>query len=792
MHHTSLDRVLSAVARVGVFIVPFIPLIVASPLFFPFITGKGFTFRIIVEVIFAVWLLLALRSPHFRPKGSLLLWSVLAFVGVVFVADIFAVSPFKAFWSNFERMEGFITLAHLLLYFLVTTSVLNEEKWWHRFFATSIGVSVFLSIYGLLQLAGKIVINQGGVRLDGTFGNAAYFAGYMLFHVFLVLFLLSRTYAFDKRKEQRLFIPSLLASVVSFVLFLAVWIFSENTVDGGTRVFFSLLTLAAPLGAYLFWRGTDGVVTLLLCTAGLLQMFSLYHTATRGAGIGLIIGLFLSLLLIAVLPHKDRLLRYLAMGSCIALLLFVGAVYKAKDTEFVKNTEALTRFASISTKDAAPRFMVWGMAWEGFQERPLLGWGQEGFNYVFNKYYNPNMWSQEQWFDRTHNIFLDWLISAGALGLFTYLSLFAFLLWYLWFGKPNDSGVAFSFAEKSFFTGLLASYFVHNFFVFDNLISYILFFSVIAFIHTHYSKPIPTLEKLPHLSHDQGLSIAGGFITVGLIFCIYFLNGRPIEVASALISGLRPQEKGITENLRNYKEAFARETIGSQEVAEQAIQASLTVAAAPSIPEPIKAEFVSFALQAMNREIERAPEDARLRMFIGGSFNRLGRYQEALPHLEKGHASSPTKQTLSFELSNTYLSVGRQKEAAAMLREQYENAPEFILARIAYAVALVYAGDYKLADMLMASEIPAGQSDEQLVKAYYQMKQYPKVISLLKLRLVLRPDDPQTHVSLAAAYVSNGNRNEAIAELQKAIDLNPEFKKQGEFYINEIKAGRNP
>ena len=60
------------------------------------------------------------------------------------------------------------------------------------------------------------------------------------------------------------------------------------------------------------------------------------------------------------------------------------------------------------------------------------------------------------------------------------------------------------------------------------------------------------------------------------------------------------------------------------------------------------------------------------------------------------------------------------------------------------------------------------------------------------MKLEQKPDDPQLHVSLAAAYLSNGNRKESIAELQKAIELNPDFKKQGEFYIGEIRAGRNP
>jgi hypothetical protein len=52
------------------------------------------------------------------------------------------------------------------------------------------------------------------------------------------------------------------------------------------------------------------------------------------------------------------------------------------------------------------------MALKGIAERPVLGWGQENFNYVFNKYYNPQMFGQEEWFDRTHNVVLDWLIAG--------------------------------------------------------------------------------------------------------------------------------------------------------------------------------------------------------------------------------------------------------------------------------------------------------------------------------------------------------------------------------------------
>ena len=717
---TVLDKTFLWITRIGVFLIPFVPLVISGSMFFPFITGKNFAFRIIVEIIFAAWLLLALRQAQYRPKKSFLLWGVLAFVGIVLVADIFAENPFKAFWSNFERMEGFVTLIHLLAYFLVASAVLNTEKLWHRFFATSVAVSAFLGIYGILQLMGKIVINQGGVRLDGTFGNAAYFAGYMLFHIFLTLFLIFR-------------------HRVSLTLR---WLY------GG---------------------------------AILLQLVALYFTATRGAFIGLVSGLFLTTLIVSIAEKKDGRLRTTAIVSMVFLVLVVGTLFIGKGHPWIKDNQTLSRFASISRSDAGPRFMVWGMAFEGFKEHPILGWGQEGFNYVFNKYYNPNMWAQEQWFDRTHNIFFDWLIAAGILGLLAYLSLFFFLLRYVWWGKPSGAE-PFTIAERSILTGLIVAYFAHNFFVFDNIGSYILFFSLLAFAHARFGETSPRVEKFAVVGNESVHSYTiGSIVLIMLVASIYFLNVRGIFSARDLISGLRQQPGGPLENLKFYQTTAARNVVGSQETAEQLMQAAMTVIGGQNVPEETKSQFLSTSVSVMEKEIERAPNDARLRVFIGTFFNRLQRFSDSIPHLEKAHALSPTKQTITFELASAYLNVGKIDDAVTILKNAHESALEFTTARITYAVALIYAKQFAQAEEILTA-IPekARIMDENIVKAYFAVKAYDRVLAIWKARVALSPNDPQVHVSLAAAELLNNNRSQAIIELQKVAELNPEFKKQAE------------
>src|SRR3989344_1308986 len=149
----------------GLFLVPFIPFLVSSSLFFPFITTKAFAWRVIVEVIFGAWIILALLDSNYRPRKTWLLYALFIFIGIIGLADIFCVAPEKRFLSNAERMEGFITLLHLGMYFLVIGSVFREIDW-KRWWNVSLGASFLMVIYCFFQLVGVLEIHQGSVRVD--------------------------------------------------------------------------------------------------------------------------------------------------------------------------------------------------------------------------------------------------------------------------------------------------------------------------------------------------------------------------------------------------------------------------------------------------------------------------------------------------------------------------------------------------------------------------------------------------------------------------------------------------
>ena len=65
---------IQSIARFAVlaplFIIPFLALYISSDLFFPFITGKNFAFRALVEIAFVGYVVLALADKRYRPQFS--------------------------------------------------------------------------------------------------------------------------------------------------------------------------------------------------------------------------------------------------------------------------------------------------------------------------------------------------------------------------------------------------------------------------------------------------------------------------------------------------------------------------------------------------------------------------------------------------------------------------------------------------------------------------------------------------------------------------------------------------
>ncbi len=708
----------------GLFIVPFVPLIVINQFFFPFITGKNFVFRILVEVLFASWAVLALLDAQYRPKRGWLLYAFSIFLGVVLIADAFGQNAFKAFWSNFERMEGGIALIHLFAYFVVLASV-GTEKLFARLAATSLGVSLIIGIYGLLQIGGLLTIHQGGVRVDATLGNATYLAAYMLFHIFIALFMLAR---------------ARLSGVWKWALWIMVAL--DSTI--------------------------------------------LIYTATRGTTLGLLGGLLLAGLIILVFgKNVSKSARRGAMAAAVGVLVLVAGFFFVRDVPAVRENEILGRFAGLTLSEGNTRFEIWSLAWQGFQERPILGCGHEGFNFVFNKYYDPKLYSQEPLFDRAHNVFMDWLVAGGILGLLTYLSLFAIAVWYLAFKKEQ----LLSITERALLIGLLAGYFFHNLFVFDNLTSAMLFASVLAYLSVVYER-----NRAPLFSgefNSRAVSqIAAPVAGVALLAVLYFVNYPGMATASGLIQSISAQQEGISKNIEWMQKSWSYQSIGKQEVAEQLIQASVRLAQSNVASQEEVSQIATLARDAMQKEVEGNPDDARLRLFFGSFLRQFGDLSGADAQLTKARDLSPKKQLIIFEQGVLTLTQGDRAGAEALFKEAYELEPQFDTARIYYAVVLIENGKRAQADQLLTEHFGSVIVDNPyLINAYIETKQYDRLVSIFEIRIEKNPGNAQYLLQLADAYRLAGRINDALAAAERAGNMDASVKSAADQFIQQIKGG---
>src|SRR3989338_8935724 len=68
------------------------------------------------------------------------------------------------------------------------------------------------------------------------------------------------------------------------------------------------------------------------------------------------------------------------------LLIFFGTMVYFKDVEFIKSLPGSRIFdISFNTLNFQSRMVMWQIAFDGFKERPILGWGPENFTQVFDK-----------------------------------------------------------------------------------------------------------------------------------------------------------------------------------------------------------------------------------------------------------------------------------------------------------------------------------------------------------------------------------------------------------------------
>ena len=710
-------------------ITPFLSLYISKNLFFPYVTGRAFLFRILVELMVAGWVgLMVLNWQKYRPRWGAVAVGVAALIVVVGLADLFGVNPFLSFWSRMERMDGYINLLHLAAFFFVLANVLRARWEWNVIFASFAATAMGQVIYALMQKAGKIPATIGGFRVEGMFGNPTYLAAFLLLAFGFSLVLIIRA----RQAWQRWVLLAVEALIVVTIYLSA------------TRGVMVGMTVAAVLFAVGFlWMSRGGV-------GGAIQ---------RGRKIAIA-------------------LLVLAVG--LPALLYLG-----RGTAIVRGNETLNRLASISLNDRTTqaRMLVWSLAWRGVEERPVLGWGQENFTDVFNKYYDPALYNQESWFDRAHNFIFDWLTAAGFAGLLAYLFLVVSMAvaFYRYSRRAEDWRGK---TEGLVLLSLLAAYLIQNLFVFDNYGTYLGFYTLMAYAVFLGRERREDGDEL----NVQGERVSKAMMAAGVVVAVFIVTGwwsiyQPYRQAATVIEAtkLLYGTHSVGDEVKNkFLEAVEISSVGRAEAREQMgkiVNDILNTAAGRQSPKENREAFVKAMLSEMESEIASKPDNLRTRLFLGTIYTRFAEIDKSFldkgtAHLEEAIRISPRKQQVYFALAENYMKQNEGEKAFQLLGKAVELAPEYHTARANYAFIAALLGNRQVVEE-MASKNFVGEDYAKVGSAYITTQSFSRALIYYEKAVELASNDAGYHANLAGLYLNQGRRKEAIEQALKAREIDP-------------------
>ncbi len=389
------ETLLRRAVYAGIALVLLTPLVITPQTIFPFVVGKAVWSRSVIEVVFALWAVLAVAKPDYRPPRSWLLALLGAGLGVALLASLTGASLQRSLWSDYFRMQGVVDDAHWLAFAVVLASTLRSFAAWRAVLGAACAVGAAAAAAVVARRYGFDIPVYGDLpemhlpRMGGTLGNPTWLGVYMLANLAVALGLAAH----------------------------AVCVGGATPGAGGRR----------PAGRWLRalpWLGAAG-----------LHFWGLALAGSVGSFVGLAAGMGF-LVLFGAVAARGR-VRLLAAAALVGMALAAAAAgvrFTAPDRAAYWLPEgpfARVLAVHIDRPSVQSRLAAWEAGLEGFAARPVLGWGPENFIVVFGRYASGyGAFSGPQ--GRAHNTFVEVAATAGAAGLAAWLALWGFAFATVW------------------------------------------------------------------------------------------------------------------------------------------------------------------------------------------------------------------------------------------------------------------------------------------------------------------------------------------------------------------------
>jgi len=715
--------------------------LVFSNLLFPYITSKQLYFNVLMEILAVVWLAAMMKYPAIRPKKSWITFGLAGFFGALLVSSFFGVDFNMSFWGNIERMLGWFQVIHFFLFYLIVITVFRGSADWRNLFIVSVSAAMLVCLYALIKTP------------LSTIGNTAYVSGYAIFNVYFALILFFRGRAGGQAKNQDWF---------SGALYLA-------------AIFILLAVMSV--------------------------------TRTRGAYVGLGVSLFLFFILFAR-QSREKIVKILSFGGLALAAAAVVLVFSFPQSALVKSSSIFNTLTQISSSAVTfqTRLISWKSALKDFPNHPLLGTGYGNYAITFDKYFDPSFYSytsSETYFDRAHNNLIDIASTTGLLGIITYLSIFAAVLYYLYAGKKSGR---VSGAEFILLSCLFIAYFIQNLAVFDSLVTYISLMLALGYVYWLVNEE----EELPAgagLTDRELMVLAVAGLAFFLI--IYQYNFKPFLMLNATINGQLAFARGdAAGGFAAYHQAMGYETPLDRDSRKSLINlVNGNAALFNKLAADAAEENLKFTVKLAEDNVKYNPADSMMEMQLAQTYNTAAMFYAdnqqkfsfysklALEAVDKAIAASPGRITVYFTKAQIYLTRGDKDNAvktlkyAAALNQRYAE-PVCYLAKAALYFkdeAEGYAAMDKCLDLGGAGNLSPLELVKIALNHYQEKKDQPKILALSERWSALEPGEAKVWIRLSLLYEQSGDTDKAAAAAEKAAALDPSLKASAQEFIRKLK-----
>ncbi len=630
----------------------FVPLLVLPMSFiFPFIVPKILVFRSLVEIMIAGYiLLLIINWKEFKPKFTLLNLALAAFFASFTASTFIGVDPYHSFWDNHERMLGLFTIFHYVAYYLVCSSVFKTWEDWKKALKVFLSAGSIAMFIGIIQhFKSGILLNQDIDRVASTLGNSIYVGGYGLFLMF-----------------------------VSFLLFI-----KENNK---------------------IWKWLE-------VAGGVLALFGMFFSGTRGSILGLVAGLGIAVLSYIIVLRDFPKTRKILVGVAVGGVAMISLLYVFRQTSFVQSIPAVNRTinTSFTSVKNSPRWIAWEVAVESWKQKPVFGWGPNNFFYAFNAHYQSRSLEYgygETWFDNAHNIIMNTLAVQGALGLVSYLFIFlAAILMMVMSRMRKVLDLHVTVVGISF----LVAHLVQNVTVFENPTSYLYFMFWLAMVGTLAAKPAEVAVamvknnnvKPSNMVPDKTIKMGGVTTALAFTFLIIFIfNIQPARANMKSLEALKFLSYQPEKGVEMMKEALAFNSPHIDDIRSDLTRTVISVLGdeKSKLSKEKNLEVFTLAYEAMQANVLLHPYDIRNYLTLGqlsqvgytltGDIKYIGEYGT---NLEIARTYSPKRQQIIYNIANFYLQIGKNDEATKLLQETIDDDPKIAEGywRLAYTYKLI-------------------------------------------------------------------------------------------------------